>query len=847
MKSMSDHPISRRDLMKLLSASAAMHVSSPSLKTRKLSKSNVKRLTGSEKRRVISLDGTWQMAQGDMNTPPAAYDHFAPVPGLVDMAQPAYSEVGYPSAQRQAFWYRRSIHIEGTIPDAAILKVNKAQFGTKIWVNGIDAGEHYGCFTPGIFDISKFLHPDAENIIIIRVGAFKDALPPFVPSGVDGEKFRWQPGIYDSVSLTLCHSPYIERIQAAPHIEDDTVLVEAVIRNAGTNPTKSDIMFSVYETGSGVGASTPMHRALSLEPGQTQTVRVRIHLKDPHLWSPESPFLYTLRCETNEDSLDTRFGMREFRYDVKTGRAILNGRPYLLRGTNFCMFRFFEDPLRDNLPWNRAWVQKLLTMPKSALHWNSARVCIAPFPEFWYDLADEIGWLLQDEFSIWGFNDQWSHEELVSEFTEWIHERCNHPSLVVWDACNETLTPRTGEVISAVRDLDLSHRPWDDGYSQPNRIGDAVEDHPYRFQDPSFKLEDIGSALDRSSGLRKPPVVINEYAWLWINRDGTPTTLTRQLFDTRLGPDATPAQRREFSAYNWAGLTEYWRARRDAAAVQDFCYLTYSEPEGRTCDHFLDVRKLTLDPVYLKFMSSAFSPLAIIIDDFGGQMPAGKHPMRIIITNDLYEPQSGALRLGLTTPSEEKINWGKPVSFTVKELAQHVYEMKLQIPEEIGAHRLIAELKPKEGTPVYCRRNFEIISAEEARRQRDIALGCHAIASSSIHDTRGNFPASFATDGKMSTRWSSEFADPQWLEIDLRKMQTLGRIQLCWENAFGKEYAIQVSDDGNNWHTVYTSDNGTGGVENIHFPAVQARYVRLYGTKRGTDFGYSLWEFRVFE
>ena len=815
-------------------------------------------------REVISLDGPWQIAQGSLEAMPTAFDHTVPVPGLVDMAQPAFTEVGVASTQRKAFWYRRSFRLRGAVPAVAVLKVTKAQFGTKAWMNGIEVGEHLGCFTPGYFDVAKALQGNAENTVVIRVGAFKDAVPPTVPTGTDYEKFVWTPGIYDAVTLTLTSSPYIVRAQVAPRIAAGEAVVEVVVKHVGDKPATVRVGAAALAAGTEtrrVSSAAPrdfagetpaprgtaVPREVVLQPGEEKTVRLRVAVPKGHLWTPEDPFLYTLRCDAGTDALETRFGMREFGYDQKTGRAMLNGKPYFLRGTNFCLFRFFEDPLRGGLPWDRGWVRRLLTLPKDKLHMNSARVCIAPMPEFWYDIADETGWLFQDEFPIWGFDEKWSQEELVKEFGEWVHERCNHPSVAVWDACNETLTPRTGAVISAVQGLDLSNRPWDDGYSNQNRPGDAVEDHPYRFIEPSFKLEQIGSALDRSAGLRKPPVVINEYAWLWLNRDGTPTTLTKGVFDSRVGPNATPQQRQEFSAYNWAGLTEYWRARRDAAAVDEFCYLTYSMPNGRTGDHFIDLKNLVLDPKVVDYFGNSFAPLAVMIDDFEGPFSPGPTKVRVIISNDLYEAKAGTLRLAAMTPDEGKTVKETREKFEVAALGQTVKELTLALPAEVGKYRVVATLEVAGAKPVKSRRNLELVTAEEARHLRSISFGCETTASSEIRDVRGECPAKYATDGKTSTRWSSEFSDPQWLQVDLGAEHTISRVELQWEAACAKAYEIQVSDDGKAWRAVYKTESGAGGTEECKFAPAKCRYVRMYGTKRNGEWGYSLWEMRVFE
>ncbi|MEY9932035.1 hexosaminidase [Catenulispora sp. GP43] len=110
-----------------------------------------------------------------------------------------------------------------------------------------------------------------------------------------------------------------------------------------------------------------------------------------------------------------------------------------------------------------------------------------------------------------------------------------------------------------------------------------------------------------------------------------------------------------------------------------------------------------------------------------------------------------------------------------------------------------------------------------------------------------NFPAADATDADLSTRWSSQYVDPTWLQVDLGSVQTVNRVVLAWETAYGKNYQIQLSNDGATWTTVYTRTNGTGGTETLTFPNTSGRYLRMYGTARGTQYGYSLWEFEAFD
>ncbi|WP_330294889.1 discoidin domain-containing protein [Streptomyces sp. NBC_00503] len=106
-------------------------------------------------------------------------------------------------------------------------------------------------------------------------------------------------------------------------------------------------------------------------------------------------------------------------------------------------------------------------------------------------------------------------------------------------------------------------------------------------------------------------------------------------------------------------------------------------------------------------------------------------------------------------------------------------------------------------------------------------------------------PASAAVDGDNGTRWSSQFADPQWIQVDLGANAQMSQVVLRWETAAAKAYRVELSTDGANWSTAYSTANGTGGVQ-THDITGTARYVRVYGTQRTTGYGYSLWEFQVY-
>ena len=71
------------------------------------------------------------------------------------------------------------------------------------------------------------------------------------------------------------------------------------------------------------------------------------------------------------------------------------------------------------------------------------------------------------------------------------------------------------------------------------------------------------------------------------------------------------------------------------------------------------------------------------------------------------------------------------------------------------------------------------------------------------------------------------------------------RVVLSWETAYGSAYQIQVSTDGSTWTTIYSTSSGNGGTDDLSVSG-SGRYVRMYGTTRGTQWGYSLFEFEVY-
>ena len=648
-------------------------------------------------RKVISLDGEWEIEPGGMDNAPAAFTHKIPVPGLKDLATPGMGDA-------QAFWYHKKFTVAGPLPGSAILKVYRAMFGTKVILNGKPVGDHVFNFTPGLFDIAPALKV-GENDLLIRIGGSPACTPKPIQSGWDDEKRQYIPGIYDSVEVILSGAPHILRVQAVPNIDSKTVTVHTYMRGGeGVKNTRVHITVREVKTKEVVGENDCIIQAANTaERTGVATVKV----DGCHLWSPEDPFLYELEVRGEGDMITTKFGMRSFTFDAETGFALLNGKTYFMRGSNITLFRFFEDPQRGNKPWDEAWVRKLYTQFKD-VYWNSFRFSISQPPEKWYQLADEMGFLVQDEYPIWKMfpdGSEFTTDGLVLEYTEWVQERWNHPCVVIWDANNETPATCTAQATHKVRGLDFSDRPWDNGWQAAERPGDTFEAHEYHYKDSLFRMAYLGRVPKGIHGNKeKNPVILNEYGWLWLNRDGSPTTLTRELYGA-MCPGFSNEQLLRVYAKLLAAETEFWRHGRNCAAVMEFCGLGYSRGDGQTSDHWADLEQLKWDPDFYTYVRDSFAPVGIMIDAYDPAYVIGaEQAFPVSVINDLESTWDGSVRLRILKdgqPIAEKTQVCKVDGFGATQL-----DFTMKIPEA-GDYVLEAALIKGSERPVCSVRDFK--------------------------------------------------------------------------------------------------------------------------------------------
>ncbi len=684
-------------------------------------------------RQEISLNGLWQIAKTDsISQTPTIFPAQIEVPGLVELAAPTVDDqdTAYNSA---VYWYKRSVTIENPDSEVVQLKINKSAYHTRVFLNGQFVGDNVYSFTPSLFNLKPFLNKEnKENELLIAVGC-RNNLPDTVTHGGDFEKIKYTPGIYDDVKLIVSNGPFIANVQTVPDINSQELRVVAEIQSEKPAETH-EVSYSVREA---VSKKVVAEGVVDQEQLTDSKIDFKLKIPGCQLWSPESPFLYDLELRTSGDNLTTRFGMRSFEASKDSGVFLLNGKPYFMRGTNVCIFRFFEDRERKNYPWDSEWATLLHSRFKE-LKWNSIRYCIGFPPERWYEIADSLGFLVQDEYPIWtggkgGFENlmgKITAQQMAAEYAVWMRERWNHPSVVVWDAQNESVNDTTAKAFEMVRYLDLSNRPWDNGWAAPARESDAIESHPYLFTkymgqipgkdgylkellhhaEPLEPRNDPNEWSPPTDG--KPytnPVIINEYGWLWLNRDGSPTHLTQWVYKNVFPEDTTTEIRFEVYAKTLAILTEYWRCHRNAAAVMHFCGLGYSraeKPFGYTSDNFTNIGQLTFEPHFYQHMKMAFSPVGLMVEMWEKSLKSGQEiVVPVYLINDTYEVFIDSVRLSIW--KDQQLISLQSAAIQLNELQKRIIEFSISTPTEKGNYRMEAEIKVVD-EPIISTREFSV-------------------------------------------------------------------------------------------------------------------------------------------
>lgn len=679
-----------------------------------------------------SLNGQWEIADSMSAEAPLVYERRVPVPGLARLAEPPFpglsvNEIGWlplevrqqhrADPRRDYFWYRRTFEITAGHA-VALLRFAKAQFGIRVWVNGGFVGEHHACFSSATFDVTPHLRAGA-NELVVRVGAHPLVLPAGVPCGSDHEKYLWTAGLYDNVELLLTGSPTLEDIQVAPNLRENSISVTWTVRNRSNETVRCSPQLSVATRAGQIPVATLAAAECELPPRETKAYVATLAIPDARWWTPDAPFLYTLTIDTGGDQRRVTFGLREFRFDSVTRRAWLNGRLIYLRGTNITLHRFFEDEACGTLPWDRAWIRRLLGELPKRYHWNAMRWSISAVPECWLEIADEVGLLVEYEFPIWTWRAEWDHALAAEHVKAWMADSWNHPSVAWWSLSNETRHPPLVKMVAEVRQSDRSRRAWSNGYNLPEGEHDPIDDHPYKWHAPVAWPAELWAnekyqrtTAENSANAPHPSAhasVANEYCWFWLKRDGSPTELTGGAYARYFAQARTAGQRRELYAWYLAAETEYFRAHRNFAGVLHFVFLTCDHPWALTGDLFRDVAALELHEPYDAALRDAFHPLGVYLNYWETTAAPGSVPeLHAMLVNDDPGSHAGELEFAIENAAGHALASAR-LPFSVSSLCQQTLRCdSLALPAQPGSYRIVATARSSTGAVVRSRRKVEV-------------------------------------------------------------------------------------------------------------------------------------------
>ncbi len=655
-----------------------------------------------------SLNGEWRIAPGTDRAPGENYERSIKVPSVVDCATPALN-----GTEADYYWYQCIVEAENLSPNQGMwLRVEQAQFGTAVWVDGNFAGESIACYTLQEYRIDHLLVKQTAHTITIRVGA-RQTLPPEHAAGRDIEKEYFPPGVWGDVELVCSQVPRIKNIQVIQSLEREEagvrVMLDAV--TGGKRTVRLHTAITEWKSGQIVSESTAP--AVSVGESAAQ-VMVFVAMKGCHAWHPDDPFLYVVTVDVLVDGgctdhASVRFGMRDF--SIRGSAFYLNGARIALKGGNIAFHRFLSDSERQHLPWDPAWVRCALIDIPRAHNFNFFRMHLGHAYNRWYDIADEGGMLLQDEWQFW--NATGSNEVIENEFRQWVLDNANHPSIVIWDPLNESTDDSLiHDVVPALRELDPT-RPWE--------AIDFHEQHPYIYS--------LGMTLNQrqfghSAGFPimerlREPLVVNEFLWWWFDSEWQPTLLMKDVIERWLGRSYSTQEVIEHQSMLAGELVELFR-RMGCAAIQPFVYL--SNNRGPTAHWFEGpLQALTPKPV-LQALKNAYEPFGVSIELWDRHFsPGEKLSFPVHVFNDQHVTGKGSL-LVTVLDSHGSMQTQQSHAAEVPREDRVVVPITLALPTAPGSYRVRAVLSGK--TSAISERTIHIVEihTEHLKNARPLQL-----------------------------------------------------------------------------------------------------------------------------
>ena len=436
-------------------------------------------------------------------------------------------------------WYRKTFVVPANMKGKRFHIVFDGIMQTaKVWINGHYLGENaIGGYTPFDFDVTKLVKPGDKNILTVRVDHTVNQHAPPDPDTKDYMQFG---GFYRDVHFVVTGNMRVtfpwDASKAGTRVvvpsatsKSAVVKVTTVVRNDGSNAGKCELVSALLDARGKVVAEAKY--SADIAPGKDRVFEREFKpIGNPRLWSPESPYLYTLSTKVFEngklsDVKTENVGLRMVDFSKKTGFS-LNGKKYFIDG--HCRHQFYPfvgDAVVDRYQWFDAWMLRQAG--------NGARTCHYPQSPAYLDACDYFGLLVLEEPPTWmkKGDEQW-YKNLAEALKRMIRRDRNHPSIVTWSICiNHGRQPFKNDAagvdaakITIVEDTTRKCAARD--YSLPMcygkrllKNGALASEYPnwggrwYRWDDDSM-LDETRQWLAKISAMRSEPSAAGAYSWL---------------------------------------------------------------------------------------------------------------------------------------------------------------------------------------------------------------------------------------------------------------------------------------------------------------------------------------------
>lgn len=312
-------------------------------------------------------------------------------------------------------WYRKEFYIdEETLSSKRIFLEFEGVFrNSDYWINGSYIDNHFSGYTGHTFEITDYLVA-GENSVAVRVDSEQ-------PEGW----FYEGAGIYRNVYMLVAEEIYFKKDRTV--IKSDVngdVDVSFVLVNDTSEKVTKTVSLEIFEKGSGKSVAADSV-TVDIDAFSFTEANKKALIKNPLLWSIETPNLYTLSLSADKECEKTVFGIRSVEMSPEKG-LLLNGKPVKVRGT--CVHQDFGGvgvALSKNL--QRYKIQRLKEMGVNAYRCAHN----APAPDI-LEACDELGMLVLDETRTFG-----TSPEAFRQLTALVERDRNHPCVFIWCIGNE--------------------------------------------------------------------------------------------------------------------------------------------------------------------------------------------------------------------------------------------------------------------------------------------------------------------------------------------------------------------------------------------------------------------------